>query len=121
MRLKAPQVFAALCLGLIVVLFALVMPIQAATPTPTATLRPILPTPTSQSLFLRITPTPLNIVVNTVVPPFEADGGPMADTAINVYRFFNRDHLFDFVGTAVVAMAGVGLLFKMAGRATKDE
>lgn len=90
----------------------------AATPTPT--LRPIPPTPTSAYIYLRPTPTPFNINPPTLAVPFQSDGGPMADNAINMYRFANHDHILDFIGTGVLCLVCIGYLIKMAGRNTRN-
>ena len=107
-------------LALLAFFTPLAIPALAATPTPTPTLRPIPPTPTSAYIYLRPTPTPLTINPVAMNVPFQSDGGPMADNAINMYRFANRDHVLDFVGTAVLVFVCVGYLIKMAGRNTRD-
>ena len=107
-------------LALSLLFIPLTIPALAATPTPTPTLRPIPPTPTSAYIYLRPTPTALTINPVSMDVPFQSDGGPMADNAINMYRFANRDHVLDFIGTGFLVFACIGLLIKMAGRNTRN-
>ena len=109
---------AVLALGLLFI--PLTMPALASTPTPTPTLRPIPPTPTSAYIYLRPTPTALTINPISMDVPFQSDGGPMADNAINMYRFANRDHVLDFIGTGILVFVCIGYLIKMAGRNTRN-
>jgi hypothetical protein len=114
------------CLFLIALLFALLLLISpqalhalAATPTPT--LRPIPPTPTSAYIYLRPTPTALTINISPLDVPFNTDAGGLSDLAINMYRYVNRDHVVDFIGSGLLAVFAVGFIIKLAGRSTKDD
>src|SRR5207249_2507770 len=96
----------------IMVLLALLMmakPVHAQAPTntavPTWTVTPTLhaPEPTSTSKYrgLRATPTPLFIPtmaanLRTMINANEA-AGQIADNAINQYRYFNTNGVFDMV------------------------
>lgn len=99
-------------------------PVPTATPTrtpqPTQTLAPIRPSPTSNMIYLRVTPTPLTINPSTYAIPIDLDAGPMADWAINMYRWINRDNLIDFIATAVTAFVGLAFMLKSMAKSTDD-
>jgi len=97
--------------------------VHAADPTPTPTLRPIPPTPTSAFLYFRNTPTPW--AIGTVPPEFNLnvalDSAEVADTAINAYRWINSDHLLDMITTGMLAAVTFGLLLSTIRRGTKNQ
>ena len=93
---------------------------SAATATPTATLRPIVPSPTSAYIYLRPTPTPYTINVIPYSGSFLVDGGPIADTAINIWNFTNRDHVLDFVVCGAIVIELVQLMIKLIGRYNRE-
>jgi len=94
--------------------------VSAATSTPTATLRPLLPSPTSAYLYLRPTPTPYTINVIPYSGSFLVDAGPIADTSINIWNFANRDHVLDFVVCGAIVIELVRLMIKLIGRYNKE-
>lgn len=94
--------------------------VSAQGPTATPTLRPIPPSPTSAYLYLRPTPTPLTINVNPANFPIQTDAGGLADLAINMYRYINRDHIVDFIGTGILVVVCVSYLVRMSGRTTRE-
>lgn len=93
--------------------------IEAATPTPTSTLRPIPPTATSIYMNLHATPTGLTVVPMSVTMDFNADPVLTADLTINMYRYFNKDHLIDLLASILLALMGVAMLVKLIGRNTR--
>lgn len=95
------------------------MAVSAATPTPTQTLRPIDPTATSVYIYLHNTPTALSVAPMAVTLDFEADPVLTADLTINMYRYFNRDHLIDLLASILLALMGVAMLIKLIGRNTR--
>lgn len=95
--------------------------ISAATPTPTETLRPVLPTATSSTLYLRPTPTPFIVYPAGYSLQFIGDPGEMADSSINFYRFMNRDHLIDLMASFALALTGISLLIKAIRSSTENE
>lgn len=111
--------FGCLVLISLILLSVSVIPARAATPTPT--LRPIPPTPTSAYIYLRPTPTALTINISPLDVPFNTDAGGLSDLAINMYRYINRDHAVDFIGSGLLAVFAVGFIIKLAGRSTQDE
>jgi hypothetical protein len=101
-------------LALLMMLCASAGTASAATPTPT--LRPILASPTSAYLYLRPTPTPFTITTSPFTGAFLVDGGPIADNAINIWNFANRDHVIDFVLIGLIMISLIGLVIKLIGR-----
>lgn len=112
-----------ICLTLIVILLILALSaggqVSAATPTPSATLKPIGATPTSIYIYLHATPTNLTVVPMNVTMDFQADPILTADLAINIYRYWNKDHLIDIIASAGLALFVVGLLIRFIGRTTR--
>lgn len=92
---------------------------QGPTATPTPTLRPIPSTPTSVYLYLRPTPTLLTVVPSGIVINFETDPTLVADLTINMYRYFNKDHMIDLLASIMLAFVAVGILIKLIGRNTQ--
>ncbi len=90
-------------------------PIKASTPTPSPTLQTIRPTATSIYLYLRPTPTLLNVPIAPTLD-LHLDPTLQADLIVNLYRWANRDHLFDFIGTAALVLIVVGLIIRMVTR-----
>lgn len=104
----------------VLMMFVVISPqntVNAATPTPT--LRPIQPTATSVYLYLRPTPTPLTIMPSGNFD-INADGGLLADLSINMYRYANRDHVLDLIGTFLLGGMTVMYIARIAGRNTRD-
>jgi len=99
-------------------------PVGAATPTPTPTLIPIQPSPTSNTQYLRPTPTAwtLSTPAFNLSPMSGINGqaGAWADTTINVYNSVNQNHIIDLIAGAAVAFAGIvlvlGLFFYITGK-----
>lgn len=90
--------------------------IDASTPTPTRTLIPLQPSATSQTLFLRPTPTLYDYPTPAVAMPMGAvtsQLGPGADQAIQLYNQVNRNHAIDMVAGAIVAIGGFLGLFAL--------
>ena len=98
-------------------------PTATSTPVPSATptLLPIAPTATSPYLYLRPTPTALALDLTTYSIDLHTDPGPMADTAINIYRSFNQGHILDYVMFMAVVGVAVLYLIRIIARTTKDE
>lgn len=109
-----------LTLLLILAIPGLAISAQGPTETPTPTLRPIPPTPTSVYLYLRPTPTLLTVVPQGLVINFNTDPTLVADLTINMYRYFNKDHLMDLLASIMLAFVGVGILIKLIGRQTTE-
>jgi len=111
---KLWTIAALLCLAL---LFA--APALAQGPTATPTLLPIQPTNTSVYQYLRPTPTmwiygtPVNMGLNI-------DSGQLADEAINLYNYANRDHIVDLLATGALVLIVVGMLINTINRHTRD-
>lgn len=92
---------------------------SAATPVPAPTLRPLPPTPTLNYLYGRPTPTALPVLAPpTSFDPTGLDAGPAADTVINIYRYFNRDHLLDLVGGGVLAFIAITFIVNFINKRT---
>lgn len=109
-----------LTLLLILAIPGLAISAQGPTETPTPTLRPIPSTPTSVYLYLRPTPTLLTVVPQGLVINFNTDPTLVADLTINMYRYFNKDHLMDLLASIMLAFVGVGILIKLLGRQTSE-
>lgn len=114
MRFKLSILLIALLVGL-VLLGLQSSPIWASTPTPSPTLPALRPTATSIYLFLRPTPTMLTVPIAPTLD-LRLDPRLQADLTINLYRWANRDHLFDFIGTAAIVLTVVGLIIRMVAR-----
>ena len=111
---------AGLVLTLGLMLLVDLIPALAATPTPTPTLRPVVASPTSAYIYLRPTPTPFTINTSPFTGAFLVDGGPIADNAINIWNFANRDHVLDFIVCGAIVMSVVVLMMKLVGRYNKE-
>ncbi len=93
----------------------------AATPSPTPTLPPITPSATPGFINFKPTPSPFPITVMTVMP-IDLNGKPeeIADTAINIYRWANRDGVVDAVMFIVVVAFVVLSAVRMIGSVTQE-
>src|SRR5260221_13220447 len=115
--------FTAIAIFCVIVGMILIIPdtnIHALTPTPSPTLHALIPTPTSALQYIR--PTPGNIVLTTPVASLNLsalDAGDMADKAIQFYRYGTKDHLFDFIGSAMLLVATLALLVKLIASNTR--
>lgn len=120
--------------GVVLILIAissLPMSVQAQTPTPvptvgptftpTATLRPLQPTPTSKYQHLRYTPTPWNVQLDaTMVANFDTKetSKTLADTIINGYRALNMNAVMDWIAFVVVGVVVIMFLLRIQKRMT---
>ena len=109
-----------ICLTLMLMLVTDLSQIGAATPTPTPTLRPIPMSPTSAYIYLRPTPTPFTITTSPFTGAFLVDAGPIADNAIGIWNFANRDHVLDFVVCGAIVMSIVVLMLRLVARYNKE-
>lgn len=93
----------------------------AATPSPTPTLPPITPSATPGFINFRPTPSPFPIAVITVMP-IDLTGKPevIADTAINIYRWANRDGVVDAAMFIVVVVFVLLAAVRMIGSVTQE-
>ena len=94
--------------------------LSAATPTPSATLKNIPPSQTSVYIYLHATPTGLTVVPQNLDIDFQTDPLLTADLTINMYRYFNKDHLIDLIGSMGLALFCLGLLIKFIGKTTSQ-
>jgi hypothetical protein len=115
----ARVIWAAFVVCLLLLICVGASPAGAATPTPSATLKSIAPSQTSVYLYLHATPTNLTLVPLNITVDFQADPLLTADLTINMYRYFNKDHLIDIIGSIGLALFVVGLLIRFIGRTTK--
>jgi len=104
---------------LIILCAAPVMTTEAQSPTATPTLLPIQPTATGVYQYLRPTPTMWHYGT-PVAMNLNIDSGQLADEAINLYNYANRDHVIDLIGTGALVLIVVGLLINTINRHTKD-
>jgi len=94
-------------------------PALAQSPTATPTLLPIQPTQTGVYQYLRPTPTMWHY--GTPIPlSLNINSGQLADEAINLYNYANRDHVIDLIGTGALVLIVVGLLINTINRHTRD-
>lgn len=96
----------------------------SATPTPIASPTPIVlqtiaPTETEIYLYLRNTPT--LIPFGSPVPGLnlDVDNGQAADQAINIYRYFNHDHVFDYLGVVALAIIAIIYVVRIINRSSR--
>lgn len=94
---------------------------QGPTATATPTLKPIPPSPTSPYLWLHESPTPLPSYVPGPLATLDTDSQVMADTAINVYRRINANHIIDFILLAFTVAVAVAFLVKWIRQSTRDQ
>jgi len=106
-------------LALLTISALLVLPCVVKADTPTPTPRPIASTPTSIYLYFRPTPTPLSLNINPADFPVNTDTGGLADLSINMWRYGNRDHLFDLLTSGLLAMLIVRYLIRIVNRSTR--
>lgn len=93
--------------------------IRASTPTPSPTLHDIPSSPTSIFIYLHATPTNLTVVPQGLTMNFNTDPLLTADITINMYRYFNKDHLIDLIGSIILALFVLGLLIRFIGKTTR--
>lgn len=95
-------------------------PTPVPTPTVTPTLKPLQPSPTSQFLYLQPTPTLLPYDPATLVSPFEFHNEITTNTAINIWRYFNHDHIIDFLNLIAIVSLTIIFVIKLLNMQTKD-
>lgn len=90
--------------------------IPSPTPFTLSTLRP-----TATDIYLYLRPTPTLIPFGTLSPALNlnVDNGQLADQAINIYRYFNHDHIFDYLGVVVLALVCVVYVVRIIGRTSR--
>jgi len=102
-------------------------PVPTDTPIPTATmihsptpviLNTLRPTVTESYIYLRPTPTLLPVSGPNPNLDIHADNGMVADQTINIYRYFNHDHIFDYICMVILAFVSVFYIVRIIGRTT---
>ena len=107
-----------LCLATMLLLgFVGTQSASAATPTPSPTLRPIQPTATSNTQYLRPTPTPWALPTSEMsfagFNGFNSKLGDAADTSIQIYNAVNQNHLLDLITGALTAVVVLAIIIGM--------